>query len=277
MERDNRTGYDITSIQNVRVREDRKLRDRRHRDRSGLMSIEGYGEFSLAWDSGLEIERLYLCRDLFRPGEESLETEVRARGVRPLFVSPVVMEKLSYREHPDGWFAVARQPVAKLSDLPVPDDGPALYLVAEDIEKPGNLGAILRSADAAGAAAVIVSDGRTDLANPNVVRASKGVNFSFPAVSCTNEEAWHWLSMSNIPVAIADPSDHTDIWKAELPDKLAVVLGAENEGVSGFWRERASIRLLIPMVGRVNSLNVAQAATIIMYEALRRRMEKIPD
>jgi TrmH family RNA methyltransferase len=270
MARDNAHHYDITSLQNPQVKEDRRLRDRRHRDRSGLMSIEGFAEFRLAWAAGIEIRRLYLCPDFLKPEERSLVDDLRSAGVPLVSVAPGIMEKLSYRDHPDGWFCVASQPGQRLTDFPEPG-GRGLYLVAEDLEKPGNLGAILRSADAAGAAGVIVSDGRTDLSNPNVVRASKGVNFSVPCAAASNEEAANWLSARSIPVAVADPAGEDDLWTIDLPNPLAVVLGAEHEGISGFWRERADIRINIPMEGRVNSINVAQAATIIMYEIMRRR------
>ncbi len=276
MQGHNHRVYDITSLQNPHIKEDRRLRDRRRRDESGLMAVEGYSEVSLLLEAGFVPERLYICPDLIKDREIGSLELFETRGIRMIRIPREIMEKLSYRSNPDAWFCVAAKPPTDLARLPGPDESSGLYIICEDLEKPGNLGAILRSADAAGAAGVIVSDGRTDLGNPNVVRASKGVNFLFPCAEADNQSTWEWLSERNIPAAIADPVDTAGIWESELPNPLAVVLGAENEGVSGFWRERARIRLSIPMVGRVNSLNVAQAGTLIMYELLRRRHMENP-
>ncbi len=246
-----------------------RLSRRRHREQTGLMSVEGFAECSLAWKSGALVERLYICPDFLRDGHAELLADIQATGISPLFVSPEVMGRLAYRQHPDAWFFVVRRPGSGLETLCEPGER-ALYIVAEDIEKPGNLGAMVRSADAAGASAVIVSDGRTDLSNPNVVRASKGINFSLPCVQTSNPECLRWLRERNIAIVAAQPAAPVNLWETELPARMAVVFGAENEGVSPFWKESADLLLSIPMVGSVNSINVAQAATVIMYEVLRR-------
>ncbi|AHC14265.1 TrmH family RNA methyltransferase [Salinispira pacifica] len=263
--------YYISSSKNPKIKDDIRLRERRHRRLTGLMTVEGYPEFRLAWESGAEIRRLYICPDFIKDNEQAFLSQLESRGLRPLTVSSRVMDKLAYREHPDAWLAVLEWKRPALNDPRMSGEhSSGLYIIAEDLEKPGNLGAILRSADASAAAGVIVSEGRTDLSNPNVVRASKGVNFTMPCTEAGNSETWEWLSSRNIPVLIADPGGES-LWETSLPVPAAVVLGAEKEGVSSFWRERASLRIGIPMDGRVNSLNVAQAGTLIMYEYLRRK------
>lgn len=266
-----RPTYHISSIRNSRIKDDVRLRERRHRRLSGLMTVEGFPEFRLAWESGAHIQRLYICPDLLKEDERDFLSLLQNRGVNPLTVTPQVMSKLAYREHPDAWLGVLAWDRPDLNDPRMSgENSSGLYIIAEDLEKPGNLGAILRSADASGAAGVIVSQGRTDLSNPNVVRASKGVNFTMPCTEADNQETWEWLCSRDIPVLIADPGA-VSLWETSLPVPAAVVLGAEKEGVSPFWRERASLRVGIPMDGRVNSLNVAQAGTLIMYEYLRRK------
>ena len=156
-----------------------------------------------------------------------------------------------------------------LADIPAKPGG--LYLVAETIEKPGNLGSILRSADAVAATAVIVCDKRTDLFNPNVIRASTGAIFSMPVAETTSEEALAWLKNLGIRTLAATP--HTDFkhTEADMKSGVAIVVGAEQYGLSPFWMDSADIKVVIPMLGRMDSLNVATAATILLYEAARQR------
>jgi len=146
--------------------------------------------------------------------------------------------------------------------------------VAESVEKPGNLGAILRSADAAGADAVIVCDSATDLYNPNVVRASKGVLFQLPVVAASTAETFAWLAERGIRIVAATPAAKDSFWQTNLSGGVAIAVGTEKEGLSQMWLERAEVKVAIPMCGRANSLNVAQAATLLLYEALRQRMSR---
>lgn len=266
----------ITSAQNPRIKAALKLRERRDRRESGLMLVEGFHELSLAFDSGrLQIQTLFLCPELVRWGEEVLAERIAALDIEIIEVDAPVIEKLGYRENPDAWLAVARVPGFSLEDLdrsraaaPVGSD---LFIVAENLEKPGNLGAILRSADAVGVSGILVCSGRTDVFNPNVVRASKGSLFTVPVVECTNHAAWEWLERKRIPVLAATPEGSASHWDADLKSPVAIAVGAEKEGLSAFWMERASLKVRIPMRGNVNSLNVAQATTLLLYEALRQR------
>ena len=268
MRSDSKPKYHITSTHNQGIKDDLRLKNRRFRDSKKLIALEGYGEFTHAYEAGINIERLYICPEYLTKEElPFLETVTRQTPIR---IPPYLMEKLSYRQHPSAWFAVLRWSPLPLEQLsPVPGKQ-SLYIIAEDMEKPGNLGAILRSADAAGVQALIISSGRTDLRNPNVVRASRGALFSLPCVEAGNQQTLDWLRKHNIPIAIADPAKQGNLWNIDLPLPLACVLGAENGGLSSFWKMAAEIVISIPMLGMINSLNVAQAGTIIMYEILRR-------
>jgi TrmH family RNA methyltransferase len=223
----------------------------------------------LAWQAGLTLSHLFICPPMIREGEEDLLCDMEAKGVDIVEVSRPVLEKMTYRENPDAWLAVARMPKRTLDSLNLGAN--PLVIIAENLEKPGNLGAILRSADAVGASAVLVCEGRTDVFNPNVVRASKGALFSMPVVECGNREAWTWLHAHGIKVLAATPEGASRHWETDLCGAVAVAVGAEKEGLSEFWLSRADARVVIPMQGRVNSLNVAQAATILAYEAWRQR------
>ena len=259
----------INSLQNPRVKFCVRLHDRRERRETGQMLVEGFHELSLAWQAGVRLQTLFFCPPLLRDGEAPLRAAIEAAGVESIEVSPEVLQKMTYREHPDAWLGVAHIPVTSLTTL---DPGPLpLIILTENLEKPGNLGAILRSSDALGATAVLVCAGRTDVHNPNVVRASKGSLFTVPVVECSNADALAWLNLHRIPVLAATPEGTCRFWDADLRSGVAIALGAEKEGLSLFWMDAASLKVRIPLQGRVNSLNVAQAATLIGYEALRQR------
>jgi TrmH family RNA methyltransferase len=262
--------YDITSTTNPRVKALARLRRRRHRDERGLTLVEGYEELSLALAAGVEPVTVYHCPDLARPGELD---QARARpgfaAAELAVVNRAVFEKISYRESPDGWLAVLPSVHTALADL-APGPEP-LLLICEGVEKPGNLGAMLRTADAAGVTAVIATDPGTDWANPNVVRASKGAVFALPVVAAGGEETLAWLAARSIPVVAATPEASAPYTELDLRGPLAVAVGAEKHGLSPAWLAAARHRALIPMNGLVDSLNVSTSAAILLYEAVRQR------
>lgn len=270
----------ITSTQNPRVKYWARLRDRKARTETGLMAVEGYHELTLAWNAGLVPRTLIVCPEMVRPEEGSLRQAMEARDVEVVEVSRAVMERIAYRENPDAWLGIAPIPRTTLEDLGARLDRVGikapLLVLAENLEKPGNLGALLRSADAAGVHGVIVCQGRTDMGNPNVVRSGKGSLFALPVVECGNEEALAWLSARGIPVLAATPAGIRAHWDADLAGPACIAVGAEKEGLSDFWLTRAREQVVIPMQGQVNSLNVAQAATILLYEAVRQRQSLRP-
>jgi RNA methyltransferase, TrmH family len=253
----------ITSLQNERVKHLVKLReDRRQRERDGLMLVEGWDEISLALAAGHTPRTLITCPDL-----AGRDLSVPAAEV--VTVTAPVFKKISYRDNPDGWMAIFPTPQRSLPDLQL---GPApLVIVAESVEKPGNLGAILRTADAAAVDALLVCDPRVDLYGPNVVRASRGALFSVPAAEAASAEALDFLKSAGIRILAATPGA-TQLYTAEdLRGPLAIAVGTEDEGLTPFWLEHADAQVLIPMRGKVNSLNVSIATALIVYEAVRQR------
>jgi TrmH family RNA methyltransferase len=245
----------ITSLTNSKVKAARLLRERRHRDRAGLFLIEGRREVERAHAAGMAFETLFVCAELLG-GEECFA------GLEVLEVSVAVAEKLALRS--EGIVAVARRPERPLAALPRPRS--PVYLVADGVEKPGNLGAILRSADGAGVDGVIVCGG-TDLWNPNVVRASLGTLFTVPLAEATAEAAIAWLG--GVPIVVATP-EATALY-TDAPLTGALVVGREDQGVSLTWRAAATHTVRIPMRGVADSLNVAQTATLLAYAACRDR------
>ncbi len=268
----------ITSLQNPRVKQLVKLRDRRPRDEAGVFLVEGYRQIVRALDKGIPLTELYLCPEWYlgdQGNEPALIARAQAAGSHVFQLTKDAFAKVAYRERPDGLLAVAPQWRRNLADLDAqlgqnPARAPFL-LVVEAIEKPGNLGTILRSADAAGVDALIICDPVTDLFNPNVVRASTGVVFSVPVIIATSEEVRPWLARRHIRAVATTPSA-TDLYTAtDLCGPLAIVMGSEQYGLSEFWLREADARVLIPMAGQADSLNVAMATIITLFEAVRQR------
>lgn len=255
---------DIISLQNPRVKQVVRLRERRQRERDGLMLVEGWDELTLALDAGWQPLTVYHAPELASRPIEGIQSEL-------LTVSRPVFEKMSYRDTPDGWLAVFPLPAPTLAGLRL--SALPLLLVAEAVEKPGNLGAMLRTADAAGVDALIVCDPRTDLYNPNVVRASRGALFSVPTVQAFSAETLAFLRAHGIKTLAATAHTDLDYTAADLRQPVAIVVGAEDEGLSEFWLQQADLKVKIPMVGRVESLNVSVAAALIAYEAIRQRRQ----
>ena len=260
----------IASPANPRLKDVSRLRDRHHRDESGLMIIEGCREIRLAIAGGHAPRELFYCAERFQSeGSADLVEACRAAGARLIACEPAAFAKLAYRENPEGLLAVAPLVRRGLADLSVPDR--ALVVVVEAIEKPGNLGTILRTADAAGVHGVVVCDRCTDLGNPNVVRASLGTLFTVPVVEASSDEAIGWLRARGIRILAATPHATTLYTDADMTAGTAIALGAEQHGLSETWMRAADERVRIPMLGRADSLNVSASATILLYEAVRQR------
>jgi TrmH family RNA methyltransferase len=254
---------DITSLQNPRVKHIVKLRDdKRQRREDGLMLVEGYDEILLALSAGHKPQTVLSAPEL-------VSRQLSAGEAESITVNRAVFEKMSYRENPDGWLAIFPIPPASLAEIK-PGDIP-LVVVAESVEKPGNLGAILRTADAAHVDALLVCDPRLDVWNPNVVRASRGAVFSVPVAECDNSSALEWLKARRIQVLAATPSASVAYSDVNLREPVAIAVGTEDEGLSEFWLSNADLRVKIPMMGHVNSLNVSVSTALIVYEAVRQR------
>ncbi len=254
---------EITSLQNPRIKQIVKLRDdKKQRQREGLMLVEGCDEIDLALSTGYKPQTILTApelttRQLVLPSPESI------------IVNRAVFEKISYRDNPDGWLGIFPIPKISLNELKLTEA--PLLIVAESVEKPGNLGAILRTADAAHVDALLVCDPRVDIYNPNVVRASRGTLFAVPTIETSSAEALSFLRAHGIKIAAATPRAEAEYTRQDLRGPLAVAVGTEDDGLTKFWLDESDVWIKIPMLGKVNSLNVSIATALIVYEALRQR------
>lgn len=265
----------LTSLQNPHVKQALHLRDRHERDESNLFLIEGYREILRAADAGWKVDELFICRDLFLgSNEEQLIKRLVARGTILLEATDKVFRKISYRDRPDGLLAIAPQRKMSLMELQTRNRNSApFYVVAEAIEKPGNLGTILRSSDAVGIDGLILCDRCTDLFNPNVVRASVGTLFTVPVVEAKGEETLNWLKKQGIAILAATPHAKESFTEIDLAGPIAIAVGTEQWGLSERWMQEADIQVKIPMKGVADSLNVAMATTLLLYEVSRQRQK----
>lgn len=269
--------HSITSLQSPHVKHIVKLRDRSERDKSMQFLIEGYRELLRATDTKFPIASLYICPKLFLGSNESaLIEQVLRQGGKIWDCSEAVFRKISYRDRPDGLLGIASQRHLFLKDL---DDHLAslknpFLVVAEAIEKPGNLGTILRSSDAAKIDGLIVCDKCTDIYNPNVVRSSVGCLFTVPVHEAKTEETIRWLKKKEISIVAATPSALLEFTDVDLTGPIAIAVGTEQLGLSSAWMDEASLKVRIPMHGVADSLNVAMATTLLLYEALRQRKKE---
>lgn len=266
--------WKISSLQNTRVKQAVKLRDKRERDQTQTFLIEGYRELSRAVKGAVPIESLFYSPSHFLgTNEYQLIEEIGHGGVEVLEVSKAVFEKISYRDRPDGLLAIAAQTHLTLTDLDykIAKDHPPFFLIAESIEKPGNLGSILRSSDAAGVDALFVCDRCTDIFNPNVVRASVGTLFTVPVLEVGSKETIEWLKNHKVQIVATSPEAPKTFTKTDLSGPVAIAVGTEQLGLSEKWMEAADLTVSIPMNGIADSLNVAAATTLLLYEVLRQR------
>lgn len=267
----------LTSTQNPQVKAALKLQNRREREETGLFLIEGYRELKRASDHGMSIHKLFVCPSLFLgKNEPDLIAQIQSNGATVFTCSPAVFEKLSYRDRPDGLLAVAVQMKTSLATLQGRMGKNPCLVVAEGIEKPGNLGSILRSSDGVGADGVIVCDRCTDIYNPNVVRASVGTLFTLPVIEAEGGEVFSWLKAHHIQIVAATPSAKIEYTEADLRGPVAIVVGTEQLGLSEIWLKASDIQVAIPMKGVADSLNVATATTLLLYEVLRQRKQGFP-
>jgi TrmH family RNA methyltransferase len=295
----------ITSPSNPKVKQllalQQKSSERRER---GLFVVEGRRELQHCLDAGFEVDTIFYCPDMLSTppgGQLPLETSGCAGPhhcaslvVPPLTmprvarfpgavattaspesrmkyfeVSKEVYAKISYREGTEGIIAEVRAPERNLEGLVLPER--PLVMVLESVEKPGNLGAVLRSADAAGADAVLVCDPLTDLWNPNLIRASIGAVFTVPCVACSSEEAIAWLKARGIRILTAQLQDSSLYYDCDMTAGTALVMGTESTGLTDRWRQAADAHIRIPMLGSLDSLNVSVSAAILLFEAVRQR------
>lgn len=262
----------IDSPANPRIRSAVALRERRERQATGLTLVDGAREARRALEAGVELESAFVCRALL--ASEDGRRVVELAGDRIVDVGERAFDKVAFGDRTDGVVLVVRPGVRTLGDLRLPVS--PLVVVTEDIEKPGNVGAILRSADAVGASAVIAVGG-TDLYNPNVVRASVGTVFSVSVATGTAAEVAAWLRAAGIRI-VASRVDAAELHvDADLTGPVAIVLGSEASGLSDAWRGDDVEGVRLPMLGAADSLNVSAAAAVLLYEAWRQRRAASPN
>jgi TrmH family RNA methyltransferase len=265
----------ITSLQNPRVKAAARLRDARGRQTQGRIVIDGARELLRALQAGIEVLEVYVCKELCRSEEcrglLSALAEPVAQPYEVLQVSSSVFEKLAFGARAEGVVGVARTPTRSLANLPLPKN--PLVAVLEGVEKPGNVGAVLRSADTAGVSALVVANGGTDLYNPNAIRASLGTIFTVPVCNASSIETLAWLQERKLTIYAAWVDAEREYIGVDLTGPCAVVLGSEAKGLSDVWRpDRSGITAVkLPMLGVADSLNVSTAAAVLFYEALRQR------
>ena len=261
---------EITSTANPRIKQLVALRRRRGRDQSDVTLVEGQAEIELALSASVRPRTLFYCPELAAPESLALTGRMAALGAEVVRVSRPVFEKISYRDGPDGWLALVPAITADLAALDLGER--PLVLVCAGLEKPGNLGAILRTADAAGVVAVIAADPVTDWGNPNVIRASKGTVFSVPVASATTAETLDWIAAHGLRIVATTPDAQQLVSETDLTGPVAIAVGAEQTGLTADWLARAGTRVRIPMFGKADSLNVSTSAAIVIYEAVRQRL-----
>lgn len=274
----------ITSLQNPRVKEVTALQSSSSlRREKGLFVVEGLREVERCVESGFRLRSVFycpsVCRHISFPSCDSFRrgyVPTPSEGVRVFEVSEAVYGKMAYRGGTEGILAVvygsARDRSLEALDRALsPDTSAPLIVVIESVEKPGNLGAMLRSADASGVSAVLVCDPHTDLYNPNLIRASLGGVFTRNIAVCSSEEAIAWLKARGISILTAQLQDSELYYDTDMTRPTALVFGTEADGLTDIWRRAADAHIRIPMLGRIDSLNVSASMAVLCYEALRQR------
>jgi len=261
----------ITSTQNPRIKHLLLLQQKSsQRRKDGLFVVEGRREVEHCLEAGFKIRTAFVCEEIGDPPHPSFEGRVFSPFKGELErVSPNVYERIAYRGGTEGIVAEVEARQMTLADLRL--SASPLIVVLESVEKPGNLGAVLRSADAAGADAVVVCDPLTDLYNPNLIRSSIGAIFTVPCVACSTEDCIAFFKERGIRILTAQLQDSSLYYDTPMTGPTAIVMGTEATGLTDQWRRAADAHIRIPMLGRLDSLNVSVSAAILLYEAVRQR------
>ncbi len=261
----------ITSLQNHKLKELIKLKDRSKRNKEALTVVEGFKEISAAFEAGNTFDALFACAHLLTKEARAFVQLLERQNVI-IYEAPLkIFDKASYADKQEGLIAICKIPRKTLNDLVLHKN--PLLLVVEHVEKPGNLGALIRTADAAGIDGVIVCDPKTDVYNPNVIRASTGAVFTTQVIATEKEDLLNYLKQNQIQVASATPEAKNLYTAVNWKKSSAVVVGAEHEGLSDFWKKNADCHMTIPLFGKTDSLNVSVSAAVILYEAIRQRSQ----
>ena len=264
----------IDSPKNPTVKDLVRLRERRVREREGRYLIEGTREVQRAVQAGVSVQEMFVCPALLRPEGEALVNDLSTddSALPRTDLSEAAFSRVSLRQNPDGVLATAAMASKGLASLTLREN--ALVLVIDGVEKPGNIGALLRTADAADLDAVFVTGAGTDLYNPNVIRASVGSVFSRPVLAVETAELLEFLQAKNFALVATTPDAEKSYWEESYGGSSAIILGTEHEGLGRAWLEQADTRVRIPMHGLADSLNVSVSGALLLFEALRQRAVK---
>jgi RNA methyltransferase, TrmH family len=260
----------VASPSNPRIKATARLRDRRERDATGLTLVDGAREVRRALEAGVNVVEAYVCEPLLA-GEDARAAldALAARDIPTTSTTEAAFGKIAFGDRADGLIAVIRIPPMRLDDLALRDA--PLVVVIEGVEKPGNLGAVLRSADGAGVDALIAASPRTDLMNPNAIRASAGTIFSVPIAAAPTADVIEWVRQRKIPIVATLVDAATLYTEVDLTGPLAIAFGSEASGLTDAWRTRDTGGIRLPMLGIADSLNVSVSAAVVLYEARRQR------
>lgn len=259
----------INSPNNETIKNTARLKKTRERKERGIFIVDGQREIDLAVKAGLEVETLFFCSELIKKTEGKANGFFGIEEEKLIETSETAFNKICYKESPDGFLALVKTPSKDLNDIKLSEK--PLVIVLENVEKPGNLGAIIRTAYAGGADAIIINDNQTDIYNPNVIRASEGLIFKQMVINASLPETVDWLKrhgVKSMAAATCATNKYTD---TDLSGPVAIVLGSEADGLSQQWLEKADEKIVIPMNEEMDSLNVSVSAAIILFEALRQR------
>jgi len=260
----------LASPSNPRIKSIARLRDRREREATGLTVVDGAREARRALESSVEVVEAFICEPSLAGEDARIALgHLRDRGIPVTSTTEAAFAKIAFGERAEGVLLVIRIPGFRLADLDLPPE--PLLVIVEGVEKPGNLGAILRSADGAGADALIAASPRTDLANPNVLRASAGTAFAIPQAAAPTSQVIDWLGARDVRIVAARVDADTSYTDADLTGPLAIALGSEADGLTDAWRGDTITPLRVPMAGIADSLNVSVTAAVLLYEARRQR------
>ncbi|MBP3725754.1 MAG: RNA methyltransferase [Bacteroidaceae bacterium] len=263
----------LSSVHNPRIRQLQLLQQKSsERRRTGLFVVEGVRELGHCLTAGYRVQTLLTCPSLLEKHREAGERLATVSAREHYEITPAVYERLAYRDNTEGVIAVVETRTTTLQQLQLPDN--PLIVVVERVEKPGNLGAILRSAEAAHADAVVVCDALTDIYNPNIIRSSLGAVFLVPTVVCTTEACIGFLTAQGVQILTAQLQDSQPYYATDMRRATAIVMGAEDTGLSDVWRKAADSHIRIPMLGQLDSLNVSVSTAILLFEAVRQREQE---
>ncbi len=260
----------ITSIQNQLIKDIFQLQEKsKARKKAGLFVIEGIREIEIAIKNDFEVYQLLICFDLFDADKLNNLKRKLSNATDLIEISKEVYQKIAYRESTEGVIAVAKTKDHSLATIQLPEN--PLIVVLESLEKPGNIGAVLRTADAANIDAVFIADPKTDLYNPNIVRSSVGAVFTNKIVTAASTEIINYFKNSNIAIYSAILQEAISYYSVDFKQGSAIVMGTEATGLSDIWREESKSNIIIPMEGQIDSMNVSVAAAVLIFEAKRQR------